>query len=130
MRCAREREIHADLARQMVEKGRRADIGKKPDQGLRHREDGVLADHAMRTVHRNAATAAEGETVDQRDIGLGKPADGRIHPVLGPEEAHHAAVGASAGIVDGADVSTGAERLSRHRIDDDRMDRAINSPSP
>ena len=67
---AGERAIGAEFARQARQEPGGADIGEKADAHLRHGELKAVAGDAVRAVHRHADTAAHGDAVDQRHVGL------------------------------------------------------------
>ena len=86
---AGQRAIGAELARHPRQEPGRADIGKKADADLGHREQVAVAGDAMRAVHREADAAAHHDAVDQRDIGFGIALDEGVERVLlAPERQH------------------------------------------
>ena len=121
-------EIHAELAGRARQKCRPPDIREQPDAAFRHRECRALGHHAVRTVDRNADSAAHDDPVDQRDIGFGELVDGKIEPVFVPEKHVGRVVAGPMGVVERADVAARAERpvaFAGHR---DRADRGVVRP--
>src|SRR5262245_32056142 len=84
----REPEIHPELARKTIEEIATADVGEEADQGLRHRKHGILAHDSISAVHRHATPSAHRDTIDERNVGLRKAMNRRVHRVLGPKETH------------------------------------------
>lgn len=70
--CARQRQIHADLARAPWQKMASANIGKQADAGFRHGEHSALVRYPMAAMHRHADAAAHHNAMDQCDIRLWK----------------------------------------------------------
>jgi len=63
------------MAGAQIQKPGRADIGKQPDPGFRHRQQGALGGDPVGPVHRNAGAAAHRDPVDDREIGLREAMD-------------------------------------------------------
>ena len=128
---AAEAEIAPDSPRASVQKPGCADIGKQPDRGLRHREQGALRRHPVGAVDRDPGAAAHRDAVDDRDVWFRKMVDGADQPVFLAEEHRSQARIAgdpAAGLVDRADIAAGAEGTAAGAADDDGMHRWILGP--
>ena len=116
---ARQREIVAREKRKSRQEPRCADIGKKADTDLRHREDKALTRHPMRRVHRKTNTPAHNDAVHERDdrfwIGLDPPIELVFLP---PEGQLRVMIARTAELVEAPDVSARAKRpLARAKKD-------------
>ncbi len=116
---SRQRKIHPETALEARQQMAAADVRKKADADLRHRELGVFGKHPVGSMKRQADTAAHDDTVDQRDIGLGKAGNARVQPVLVGKELDWGAAGLAA-FIDSHYVAAGGKRpalaLQQHQI--------------
>src|SRR5947208_1266414 len=124
-------EIAADPSWAEIEKTRRADIGKQPDAGFRHRQHRALGRDAEGAVDRDAGAAAHRDAVDDCDIGLRIAVDMADQLVFLAEEdgCQRAVAGEAApGLVNRADIAAGAEGALAGAADQDRLDAGVLGP--
>ena len=126
---AGQREIDARAKRKTRQKPGRADVGKKADADLRHREDETLAGHRMRGVHRETNAPAHDDAVHQGDdrfrIGLDPPIELIF---LAPEGQLGVMIARAAEVVEAPDVSAGAKGPLARPEEDDPVDGAVPLP--
>ncbi len=79
---ASQRTPGAEFAGHARQEPGRADVGEKADIHFRHREHEFVASDAMRTVNRDADSAAHDNAVEQRDVGFGIVLDDGIERVF------------------------------------------------
>ena len=128
---AAQAEIAADPSRTEIEKACRADIGKQPNAGFRHRQHRALGRDSISAVDRDAGAAAHRDPVDDRDIGLRVAADAADQLVFLTEKRGRQGVvagEAATRFVDRPDVTAGAEGALAGAADQHRLDAGVLGP--
>src|SRR6185312_12919696 len=125
-----QRQIAADAAGTEIEEPTRADIGEKADMDLGHGKDGALGGDAVRAVDRDAAAAAHGDPVDQRDIGLGEAMNALDQAIFLAEEIRLVVAGTLLApcVIDRAHIAAGAESAVAGAAHQQRLDLRLGTP--
>jgi hypothetical protein len=120
---------HPGLPRQARQMPAAADVGEKPDAGLRHGETGPLGRNAIARRHGQPHPAAHGHPVHDRDDRLGIVEQQRVQLVLDEEEPPRRHAVPRAALRQHADVAAGAEAALAGMVDQHGVDGGIASPA-